>query len=644
MAKIAFLVVSDDMIQIAKKIAKDMKIDTEMKVVTSENVLEEANLSVQNGANVVIARGNHASIIKRDTSIPLVEIVLAGQDIAKLIFEALEVLKKPSPVIGVVGFKNMFSNIKPFEEIFGVTINEYMVDFTEELDFAVKRAFADKVDLIIGGEIANSYAQKLGVPSLFLTSGEDSIREAFRVAEKVSYAIELEKKNSAEFKTILDYSFDGIIKLNDKGVIIVFNYIAEKTFRKSAEDVLGRHISEVIDLLDGELLKSVLLEGKELQSTFLQKGNLALVANIAPIIVDRKIEGAILSFQEFKKIEELEAEIRKEVYSKGYIAKSSFKQIIGNSEVMIETKRLARVYANHDSPIMIMGESGNGKKLFAESIHNESLRRNNPFVMLDCASLPPDILEKKLYGFVEASYMHSSSPVKKGLFEIAHTGTLFLDKITELNTYGQLSLLKAISEGSIVRIGDDRALPVNIRIICSVNKNIENLVREGKFNENLYYMLNVLSLYIPPLRERGEDILALLDYYIEYYNNMYRKYAELTEGAREAVLSYGWPGNVQQLKKFCERVIILAPKKVINEDFIRKCLESCPAGFDNSKAAAPGPEKGITVYKSPEALKILELLEEHNGSRGRVAEELNISKATLWRKMKKYGIGSRFNF
>ncbi len=189
-----------------------------------------------------------------------------------------------------------------------------------------------------------------------------------------------------------------------------------------------------------------------------------------------------------------------------------------------------------------------------------------------------------------------------------------------------------------------RALPVNIRIICSVNKNIENLVSEGKFNEGLYYMLNVLSLYISPLRERSEDILSLLDFFVEHYNNMYRKYAVLTDGAKEAVLSYRWPGNVQQLKKFCERIIILAPKKVITEDFIYKYLENGAESFDENKAAVPAPEKRLVVYKNPEASKILELLEAHNGSRGKVAEEMNISKATLWRKMKKYGIESKFDF
>ncbi len=644
MAEIAFFAVNEEMMLYAKKIVKDMNIEAEMKIVSSDSVLQEANRSAQNGANVIIARGIHALIIKNNTKIPLVEIVLTGQDIAKLIHQAREIIKKPVPVIGLVGFKNMFTDTKSFEEIFRVTINEYMVSAVENLTNAVEKAAADKVDLVIGGEIANRYAEKLGIPSLFLTSGEDSIKEAFRVAEKVNYAIRLEKKNSAEFNTILDYSFDGIIKLNSNGMIVVFNYVAEKTFRKSAEQVLGKHISEVIDLLDEDLVKSVLQEGKELQSTFLRKGNLSLVANIAPIIVDNKNEGAILSFQEFKKIEEMEAEIRKEVYSKGYIAKGTFKQIIGDSNAMSEMKRLAKLYANNDSPIMITGEPGTGKKLFAESIHNESLRRNNPFVMVDCASMPPELLEKKLYGYMEGSYMHSSSPEKKGFIEIAHTGTLFLDKITELDSYGQLSLLRTMRNGNIVRIGDSRALPVNIRIICSANKNIVNLVREGKYNQDLYYMLNVLSLNIPPLRARKEDIKTLFDYYVEYYNNMYRKYVTLTDEANEAILSYSWPGNVQQLKNFCEKIIIMAPQKVLDREFINRCMEDYEPFLDDAVVNVFESDKKNLLYKNPEATKILELLEIYNGNRTKVAEELKMSKATLWRRMKKYNIESKFGY
>lgn len=645
MAKIAFLVPREDMLEQAKRVVKHGDTDVEMKVVTSQNVLEEANLSVLNGVDVLIARGNHAAIISKNITIPLVEIVLSGQEIAKLIYEAKSLLQKKEPVIGIIGFKNMFSDIKPFNEILDVTIKEYLVNSTEALELAVDKAVEDKVDLIIGGDIANRLAEKFGIPTLFLESGEESIREAYRIAEKISYASDLEKKNTAEFKTILNYSFDAIIKLNNKGIVVVANYLAEKILKKPSKEIIGKHIIETFNLLDETLIESVLKDGKGIYSTFLQKGNLALVANIAPIEVDNKIEGVILSFQEFKKIEELEAEIRKERYSKGYIAKSTFEQIMGKSHELCELKALAKTYAKYDAPIMITGESGTGKKLFAESIHNESLRRNNPFVIVDCEAMPPDILEKKLNGFINSSYLHSESPVKKGLFEIAHSGTIFFKNITELNMYEQHRLLKVMRDGGIMRIGDDRELSVNVRVICSVNKNIINLIREGKFNENLYYMLNLLSINLPPLRKRKKDIETLLDCFIEQYSYKYRKYVILTDAAKEVVYTYPWPGNVQQLKKFCEKLIILSNKKVVDESFINNCFETYSFSFEENKLDLTyNNGKKVVVYKSPEAARILELLNTYKGNRSKVAEELNISKTTLWRKIKKYDIESEFNF
>lgn len=645
MAKIAFLVPTEDMIQQAKTIVKDKKnTEFEMKVVTSENVLEEAELSVQNGANVVIARGNQAAKIKRNTTIPLVEIKLTGLEIARLIYEAKKILKKSKPVIGIIGFKNMLSDIKSFDEILGVNIKEYLVNATEDLEVVAQKAAQDKVDLIIGGKIANKCAEKFGIPTLFLTSGEESIREAFRIAEKIAYASNLEKKNTAEFKTLLDYSFDGIIKLNNRGIIMALNYLAEKILRKKSKDVIGKHIMEVFNLLDKTLIEDVLAKGKEVYSTLLQKGDVALVANIAPIIVDNEIEGAILSFQEFKKIQEMEAEIRKEVYSKGYIAKNTFQQIIGESPETAELKSLAKMYSKYDAPIMITGEVGVGKKLLAECIHNESLRRNNPYVAIDCASMPHDVLEKKLYGYIDGDYLHSQSPEKKGLFDVAHTGTIYFDKIDEMSMYDQLTLLRVMHEGSIRRVGDNSSLPVNVRVICSVDKNIINLIKEGKFNEELYYAISVLSLNILPLRKRKNDISVLLDYFIKQYSYMYRKYVIITDAARQIVLSYPWPGNVEQLEKFCEKMIISSAKKVLDEDFINKCLQSYTSFIDEKKFDFSNESKKVVVYKNPEASKILDLLNLYNGNRSKVAEELKISKTTLWRKIKKYNIENEYNF
>jgi transcriptional regulator with PAS, ATPase and Fis domain len=642
MAKIAFLAIREDMMHQVKRVSKKIDVDVEIKVVTSENAVAEAKLSVQNGADVVITRGNHAALIKRNTNIPIVEVVLTGQEIAILIQEAKEILQKPSPVIGLVGFGNMLSSTKLLDEVLDVTIKEYFVDYSEELEGAVGKAAKDNVDIIIGGEIVTSCAKKIGIPTLFLKSREDSIREAFRIAEKVIYASDLEKKNTAEFKTILDYSFDGIIKLNNQGIIVVLNYLAEKILRKTSEDMIGKHITEAFNILDDNVIKRVLTEGKGMYHTLLQKENLALVSNIAPVVIDGKIEGAILSFQEFRKIEELEAAIRKELYSKGYVAKATFKNIIEESIEINKLKSLAKLYAKYDSPIVISGESGVGKKMFAQSIHNESLRRNNPYVAVNCAAMPAEQLEKKLYGYLESNFYNSSTIIKKGMFEVAHTGTIFLENVCELDIYGQASLLRVLNEGSITRMGDDRALPINVRIICSTNKNLNNLTKEGKFNEDLYYMLNVLELNISPLRKRKDDISTLLDYFIDMYNNMYKKYVMFTDGARELIYSYPWYGNAQQLKKFCEKIIIVAPKKVLDEHFVNEHLEYFSPDTEESKYDNRSEGKKVVVYESPEAAAILELLDKYNGNRSKVAEELNISKTTLWRKVKKYNIENKF--
>jgi transcriptional regulator with PAS, ATPase and Fis domain len=229
------------------------------------------------------------------------------------------------------------------------------------------------------------------------------------------------------------------------------------------------------------------------------------------------------------------------------------------------------------------------------------------------------------------------------MFDVAHTGTIFLDQICELDLYNQASLLRVINEGNIIRKGDDRTLPVNVRVICSSNKNLMNLVIEGKFNEDLYYVLNVLSLRLTPLRDRKEDILVLLDYFVNEYNNKYKKYVVLTEEARAVMCAYPWYGNVLQFKNFCEKLIILASKKVLNENTISEYLELYNPSLNENKYDKIVFDKKIIVYGNPEAAKILELLDKHKGNREKVAEELNISKTTLWRKIKKYKIENKFN-
>ncbi|TCL54137.1 PAS domain S-box-containing protein [Hydrogenispora ethanolica] len=644
MAKIAFMAANQDMLEQAAAIAGNFDMEVEIKLITSADVVAEANLAVRNGADIVIARGTQAYLVRKYTQIPVVEIVLTGQELALLINEARKLTGKSHPVIGILGVKSMFSNTKPFEEILDLTIREYFVEKGEELEEAARRAWEDKVDILIGGKIAIECAQKWGLPTLFLKSQLDSIADAFRNAERMAYAIELEKTNTAELRTILNYSFDGIIRLDNQGCVTVVNYMAEKILGKSSDEMLGKPITDILKLPDEDQLRQVLVEGKSLYSIIINHDNLALVANLANMTVDNVSQGMILSFREFKKIEEMEAEIRKKLYTKGYVAEHTFNRLAGRSKAMKGLKSAANAYAKYDLPVLLSGELGTGKSAMAECIHNSSLRQQGPFVSVNCQGVPKEFLQKQLFGYaVENPYTNLSSKVVKGAFELAHTGTLFLDHVAELNDYCQTNLLRVLQQGTFLRLESEKAYPVNVRVICATDVNLTRLVKEGKFNEELYYELSVLELYLPPLRQRKEDIADLLDYYIQEYGNFYRKYIILTEDAREMITAYPWYGNVQQLKRFCEKLVILADKKVLDSELIDRSLASFTGSWDEDKFAAGEPAGKVIVYQNPESSLILKALEKHKGNRNLVAAELGISTTTLWRKIKKYHIKYKFD-
>jgi transcriptional regulator with PAS, ATPase and Fis domain len=642
MAKVLFMAVNQDMATQVAELSGNFDLDLEVKVLASANVVEEAQKAARNSVNIVIARGYHAYLVSKYTNLPVVKIVMTGQEIALLVAEARKVAGKQTPLIGLIGFKGMFSRTEPFEKLFDVVIKEYYVDHPEELETAVDRACHDRVDVIIGGELVLHYAAPRGLPTLFQKSRADSLVEALHHAKKVAYAIDLEKQNTAELRTILDYSFDGIIKLDRQGRIIVVNFMTEKILGKSSAQLLGKPILDILDIADFQLV----LDGKNLYSVIINKANLALIANIVNMTVDNVSQGIFLSFQEFKKIEELEATIRKQIYAKGYVARHTFGQLIGCSAAMKRLKKTGALYARYDLPVVISGELGTGKRFVAESMHNASLRRDNPFLAVDCRGCAPDLLPKQLFGHeLENPYTNQSGKVVKGLFELAHSGTVFLDHISKLDEYSQNHLLQILQKGTVTRLESGKVIPVNVRVICGTDVNLVDLVQQGCFNEELYYRLSLLELYLSPLRERQEDIAGLINHYLNQYNNIYKKYIVLTDDAQELLNRYAWRGNVSQLKLFCEKITILAEQKVLDAEFVNRYLVSFPdIGVVRDGDAGDGEASAqrVILYRNPESAAIVKTLEKHHGKRTLAAEELGMSTTTLWRKMKKYRISYKF--
>lgn len=634
MSGICLFVPKEEMLQQAHHILEheDYIID-DIKFINTSDAVSEARSALASGINIIIARGYQASLIKQYTKIPLVEIVLTGQEMGILITKAKKLVKKENPVIAIVGFRNMFQDMSYFNEIYNIELKTYLANDTNELIVLVDQAINDNVDIIIGGDIAIAAAAKAGIPNLFLSSTEDSIREAFKVAQKMKYMSDTEMKNIAQLETLLDYSFSGIIKMNNEGNILIVNHVMQEILQKRADDVIGKHITEIIKDIEPSNIEEVLTEGNNVYSTFIRINDIALVVIIAAVKVENKIDGAILSCHRVKKIKQVETETFRELYLSGYIAQGDFKDIIHFSKEMQKCIGLARVYAQSRNPVLLCGEIGTEKDLFAQSIHNSSLYKNGPFVSVNCYGITDEMQSKLFFG----DSATSSSEKEQGALAMANHGTILIHEIDKMSMNCQYRLVKAIRYKSLIRNDVEKTMSLDVRVIATTTKNLSAMISEGLFREDLYYILHGLIIDIPPLRKRGEDLEYFLDSYIKEYCNMYSRYHVLTTGAKKILLGYSWHGNIIQLESFCERLILTANHRTLDEIYVTNLINDLYPSI-HTKSIVDIP----VSYKDPEAQTLKYVLERHNGNRALAAEELGISKTTLWRHMKKYGIASKY--
>ncbi|MGI6424651.1 MAG: sigma-54 interaction domain-containing protein [Tepidanaerobacteraceae bacterium] len=250
--------------------------------------------------------------------------------------------------------------------------------------------------------------------------------------------------------------------------------------------------------------------------------------------------------------------MRRELYLKGHVAQHTFEDIITCSSIMEKAISEARQFAQAEAAVVITGETGTGKELFAQSIHNTSQRKGGHFVAVNCAAVPENLLESELFGYEEGAFTGARRGGKKGLFELAHDGTIFLDEIGELPLKLQARLLRVLQEKAVIRVGGDRVIPINVRIIAATHRNLEASVKNGTFRQDLYYRLNVLRLSLPPLRERKDDIPLLIDRLLEKIcNKTAKKPPLLSDAVLKIFCSYHWPGNVRELQNILERLVVL---------------------------------------------------------------------------------------
>lgn len=456
------------------------------------------------------------------------------------------------------------------------------------------------------------------------------------------------------FISTLNKIFDPIpvpiIILDENCVIRMINEVfAEYLGYKNKEEVIGKYVLEIDKHSRFPYVYKTKKPEIAWKHTF-RNGKTAIVHRLIVLDDNNRVKygvGLVLfeDLVQFKhlieknKLLESELNLYKSRLIEMYGAKYSWDNIIGNSDKMSQAKFIGKRAAETTSNVLITGESGTGKELFAHAIHNDSARNHHPFVKVNCAAIPSELLESELFGYEEGAFTGAKKGGKIGKFELANTGSIFLDEIGDMPLKMQAKLLRVLQEKEFERVGGNKVIRTDVRVIAATNKNLMHLVAEDKFREDLFYRLNVMTLEIPPLRERKEDIEDLVKVLLKKLSNQIGKYVSgISESTKNCILNHDWPGNVRELENVLERAINLTDSDTILPIHLPVYLKQ------SNKRIIDGPIRTLKdVIEDTEKDAIVKCLEYTNGNKLKTAKLLNISRSSLYDKMERYGITSEFN-
>lgn len=613
------------------KAINDISKELQIELLVVEGILQEAarevKLAVDTGEyEVVISRAGTAKEINKLIDLPLVYSDSDHFDLLKGFIKAKEMGNKICFITyPETGFMFSFKEIKKIIG-FDVTILEYKTQ--EELINQIKYAKEIGIEVVVGGGIrAADVAESYGMNSVNLSISNRSIKRTLLLAKKVARDRTLIKKEGERINAVFNASQDGIIFLNEDEIIESHNKAVERIFNIKENNLKNKNIKQ----LSNKKLRNLL----DPNVIYQESGNFTktnINVTYEPVILNYVRIGIIVTFKEISEIQKLETKIRRDLYSKGLLAKYTFNDITHHSKKMNNIIYLAKEYAATTSTILITGESGTGKELMAQSIHNYSMRKQGAFVAVNCAALPENLLESELFGYAEGAFTGANIGGRQGLFELSHDGTIFLDEIGEIPSHIQTRLLRVLQEKEVMRVGGDRVVPVNIRVIAATNQKLWNLVEEGKFRLDLYFRLSVLHLEIPPLFHRNKDIPILIDYFLERLN-VEKRYKDFTEDLQSFFMSYKWPGNIRQLENVIERYSLIMHHENIEDEFIKNILMETRTSIPNTRNEHDSFIVESGTISEIEKQIILKMLQKYNNKKTLVAEKLGISRTTLWKKL-----------
>lgn len=590
-----------------------------------DDAVREAK-KLESRTDVIISRGGTGEFIRENVSIPVVQLPITPFDVVL----AMQKLPAGTREFALSHYNSPIYGLSEIEKIYGVTIHEYTFETLQDIEKSVEDIKRKGLENLLGGHVITNMVREQGIFSVTLSAGVDTVNRAINEGVSIVHEARKERNRTARLAAAFNSITAGLILTDEDNGVLVCNPVADKLFNHQYP--IGRRFA---DKETGPKLQEA-LKNKSPQVNYVRKiQNTLINTSHMPVHLDDKFIGFVHTFEDVTKIQMLEQAIRKQMHDKGFVARYRFEDIFTLDPTMDMLKSTAESYAQSKSSVHIEGESGTGKELFAQSIHNASPRGKMPFVAVNCAAIPPNLLESELFGYEAGAFTGAKKEGRQGLFEIAHNGTIFLDEVGDLPKEFQARLLRVLQEKELMRVGGSKVIPVDVRVISATNKNLRELAASGEFREDLFYRLSVFTIKIPPLRERACDIEPLCRKFLEEHgvtsdNAVIRFFMP-------KLLAHGWPGNVRELGNISERLAHLA---LTNKDGKPDQLDLA-LGLGLKPQEKPGIAINLDIDNYPNLKSMMEniewqvidhMLKLYDRKFAAVSKRLDIGRTTLWRK------------
>lgn len=620
---ILFVAPYPDLVKIAEETLKDSLLPVQVVLGDLQSGVNRAlKETVEGNTQIVISRGGTASMLRQNLSVPVFEIEVSGYDLLRAITPHTQRNQK----VAVIGYENVISGAKSIAEILKIDLGYFLVTGDKHIEAVIRKAGEWGADVVVGDTISTKTAKNLGILSELVRSGPEAVLSAVDAAYKFLGHMNDEILRNKRFNLMMENADRGILYITADGYIEIANSEAVRILLRNQELLIGSRLTN--DTYPAALVTAV---KDQAINQLIKLNDKNYMIEVIQIYTEGIHAATLVFLQSSNRIKDLEVMMRQQMISRGLVAGYKFENLIAKNNIFKKTIEKARQYSTTNSTILLLGETGSGKEVFAQSMHNASARKDGPFVAVNCAALPDSLLESELFGYAEGAFTGAKKGGKTGLFELAHKGTILLDEVNEMSINMQARFLRVLQEKQIMRVGDDRLYDVDVRVIAACNKDLYAETESGKFRKDLYYRLKVLDIRIPSLNERKDDILPMFRAFIDYFKNKYNyNRISLPDKLEKAIISYDWPGNVRQLRNFSEKVSILFSLNQDSEEVAKDLLEDLSTENNlKTLATEENQTNSSLTLKKAEAAMVYECWIKNDENISRTAMELDIDRATV---------------